>query len=52
LGYSKKPGKTEKISYLITKYKNKEKKLIYNECNRNYIVELWYDCLIGFNKKI
>ncbi|ORX73428.1 hypothetical protein BCR32DRAFT_285656 [Anaeromyces robustus] len=37
--------RTDQINILIGMYKEAESNLINNECNRNEIIELWFECL-------
>ncbi|ORX73417.1 hypothetical protein BCR32DRAFT_285678 [Anaeromyces robustus] len=37
--------RTDQINILIGMYKEAKSNLINNECNRNEIIELWFECL-------
>ncbi|KAL6612978.1 hypothetical protein U3516DRAFT_798149 [Neocallimastix sp. 'constans'] len=45
-------NKANEISVLIERYKNIEPKLINAKCDRNYIINLWFDCLADLNNII
>ncbi|KAG4089452.1 hypothetical protein H8356DRAFT_1280263 [Neocallimastix lanati (nom. inval.)] len=45
-------NKANEISVLIERYKNIESKLINAKCDRNYIINLWFDCLADLNNII
>jgi len=45
-------NKANKISILIERYKNIEAKLIDAKCDRNNIINLWFDCLTDLNNII
>ena len=42
-------NKANEISVLIERYKNIETKLIDAKCDRNNIINLWFDCLTDLN---
>jgi len=41
--------KTDEINILIEEYKNKEAKLIDTKCDRNDLINLWFECLTNLN---
>ncbi|KAL6608604.1 hypothetical protein U3516DRAFT_837594 [Neocallimastix sp. 'constans'] len=45
-------NKANEISVLIERYKNIEAKLIDAKCDRNNIINLWFDCLTDLNNII
>ena len=45
-------NKANEISVLIECYKNIETKLIDVKCDRNNIINLWFDCLVDLNNII
>ncbi|KAL6625002.1 hypothetical protein U3516DRAFT_857880 [Neocallimastix sp. 'constans'] len=45
-------NKDNEISVLIERYKNIEAKLIDAKCDRNNIINLWFDCLTDLNNII
>ena len=45
-------NKANEISVLIELYKNIEAKLIDVKCDRNNIINLWFDCLTDLNNII
>jgi len=43
--------RTDDIEILIKNFRTIESELIYNGCNREMIVKLWYNCLTALNNK-
>jgi len=43
--------RTDDIEILISNFSAIESELIYNRCNREIIIDLWYDCLIALKNK-